>query len=181
MGEERVYTATRFYAYLNHYFWLASQHYSPEDLRNVVIPKLSGIHGKVLRISCLSYGLIASGWYDRAYLSELGTIINNFVLDFEEFLDAGLSDEDKFSKLEACLYSFELRLAALEDEVMRDYIVKTLEEYLQTHRSVLGKDFSLKDLLCILRRIVGSCECEEILLRDEESPLKDEGNSLGGF
>jgi len=179
MGEVRIAVEPRFLTCLAHYFWCASERYSPEYLRNVVIPKLSGIHEKVLRISCLSYGLIASGWYDRAYLSELGTIINNFVLDFEEFLDAGLSDEDKFSKLEACLYSFELRLAALEYEVMRDYIVRSLEDYLEVHRPVLGKDFSLMDLLCILRRIVGSCECEEIPLGDEESPL--EGNSLGGF
>jgi len=177
MGEVRIAVEPRFLTCLAHYFWCASERYSPEYLRNVVIPKLSGIHGKVLRISCLSYGLIASGWYDRAYLSELDTAILNFVRDFEEIWDS--RSEDKFSRMEACLNSFDLHLAALEYEVMRDYIVRSLEDYLEVHRPVLGKDFSLMDLLCILRRIVGSCECEEIPLGDEESPL--EGNSLGGF
>ncbi len=163
MREERTLTATRFISLLSNYVWLASQYYNPDHLRNVIIPKVSGIQEKVLRISSFSYGLIASGWYDRAYLSELSTMINDFVRDYEEILDADLSDEEKFSKLEAHLYSFELRLAVLEYEVMKDYIVKTLEEYLQAHRSVLGKDFSLKDLFRILKRLVDD--------EDEESPL----------
>ncbi len=164
MREERTFTATRFLSLLNNYVWLASQYSSPDHLRAVIIPKVSGIQEKVQRISTLSYGLIASGWYDRAYLSELATMINDFVREYEEILDAGLSDEEKFSKLESHLYSFELRLAVLEYEVKKDYIVKTLEEYLQAHRSVLGKDFDLKELFRVLKRVVDDDE-------DEESPL----------
>jgi hypothetical protein len=165
MREERVLTPARFLALLNHFVHLSAQYYTAQYLRDVVIPKVSGLQFKVARISGFAYGLIAMGGYERAYLSELNHLITEFVREFEEILDCSdCSDEDKFSKLEKHLYAFELRLAVLEDEIVRDYVLKTLEEYLQSHRSVLGNDFGLKDLFYLLKRVVGEEE-------EGESPL----------
>jgi hypothetical protein len=165
MREERAFTPARFLALLNHFVHLSTQYYNAQHLRDVIIPRVSRIQLKVVRISGFAYGLIAMGVYERAYLSELNHLINEFVREFEEILDClGCSDEDKFSKLEGHIYAFELRLVVLEDEVMRDYVLKTLEEYLQSHRSVLGNDFGLKDLFYLLKRVV---DVEE----EGESPL----------
>jgi hypothetical protein len=163
MREERALTPARFLALLNHYIWLASQYYNSQHLRVYVIPKVLGVQLKVVRISGIAYGLIAIGGYERAYLSELNHLVNEFVREFEEILDCSdCSDEDKFSKLEVCLYNFEMRLAVLEDEVMRDYLLKLLEEFLQSHRAILGNEFGLKDLFLFLKRVVGD---------EDESPL----------
>ncbi len=165
MREERTFTQVRFYlAMLDNFIWRASEVYSPDHLREFVIPKVVDIQLKIARISAFSYGLISLGAYLKPYLSELNHAITEFVREFEEILEAGsLSDEEKFSKMEACIYNFEFRLAVLEDEVKKEYAKRTLEEYLEKHREVFGKDFTLKDLYYLLGRIVD--------VDDEESPL----------
>ncbi len=165
MREERLLTPARFFlVMLDNFVWRASEFYNPDHLREVVLPKVVDIQLKVVRISAVAYGLIALGGYEKPYLSELNHTINEFVREFEEILEAGsLSDEDKFSKMEGCIYNFQIRLVVLEDEVKREYVKRTLEEYLENHREVFGKDFTLKDLYYLLGRIVDV---------DEENPLK---------
>jgi len=158
--EKRFLTAAGFISLLNNYFFLSSQYYEPDYLLSVVVPRLSSVQERVLRICGFSYGLIALGLYDKAYLAQLAGAINDFVSECEEILGSSLSDEEKFSELDDRLTSFGLWLARMEDEIVRDYVVKTLEEYLENHKSVLGKDFTLKDLFCILKRVVDDDECE---------------------
>ncbi len=164
MREERLLTPARFFlAMLNNFVWRASEFYNPDHLRGSIISKVVDVQLKVVRISSFAYGLIALGGYEKPYLSELNHAINEFVREFEEILEAGsLSDEDKFSKMEGCIYNFQIRLSVLEDEVKREYVKRTLEEYLENHREVFGKDFTLKELYYLLGRIVDL---------DEESPL----------
>ncbi len=166
MKEERLLTPARFFSALNHFVWQASQYYNAEHLRDIIIPRMADLQFRIARISSFAYGLISLDAYSRAYLSEMNHLITEFVNLFEEIMDSSLSDEEKFSKIEAELYAFFLRLVVLEDEVKRDYIKKTLEEYLEKHREVFGKDFTLKDLYYTLGRIVEDDE-------DEESPLID--------
>jgi len=156
--EKRFLTAAGFISVLNEYFFFASQYYEPDYLFSVVVPRLSSVQERVLRICGFSYGLIALGLYDEAY--RLAGAINDFVCECEGILSSSLSDEEKFSELDDRLTSFGLWLARMEDEIVRDYVVKTLEEYLENHKSVLGKDFTLKDLFCILKRVVDDDECE---------------------
>jgi len=164
MREERLLTPARFLTLLNDYFWRLAQFYNSEHLMNARIPKLVGIQEKVLRISGFAYGLIAMGAYERAYLSELNHLIIEFVREYEEVLDSDLSDEDKVDKLERVVNNLEIRLAFMEWEIKKEYILKVLEDCLEKHKSVLGKDFSLKDLLLVLKSVVD-------LEDDEESPL----------
>ncbi len=167
MREERLLTPARFLALLNDYFWRASQFYSAQHLREFTLPKVSRFQESVMRISAFAYGLISIDAYDRAYLSELNNLINEFVREYEEILDcSNCSDEAKMEKLENLLRDFSFRLSILEDEVKKEYIIRTLEDYLKSHSYVLGKDFTLKDLYYLLGRIVDLDEDE-----DEESPL----------
>jgi hypothetical protein len=160
----------RFLAYLNHYFWLSAKFYNSEHLRNYVLPRLVSIQEKVALISRVAYGLIANGWYDRAYLSELNHLITEFVRECEEINECSdCSEEDKVSKFESLVYAFSLRLVALEYEIKRDYIKKTLEDYLEAHKSVLGSDFTLLDLYRVLGRIVE----DEFGFEKEENPLTE--------
>ena len=158
--EKRFLTAAGFISLLNNYFFLSSQYYEPDYLLSVVVPRLSSVQERVLRICGFSYGLIALGLYDKAYLAQLAGAVNDFVCGCEEVLSSSLSDEGKFSEFEDRLNSFELRLASMEDEIMKSYIIKTLEGYLEKHRPVLGKDFTVKDLFRVLKRIVDDDECE---------------------
>jgi hypothetical protein len=165
MREERTFTP--FYlAMLDNFVWRASEVYNPDHLREFTIPRVVDIQLKIARISAFAYGLIALGGYEKPYLSELNHAINEFVRDFDEILSAGsISEEEKFSKMEGAIYNFQIRLVALEDEVKKEYVKRTLEEYLDKHREVFGKDFTLKDLYYLLGRIVD--------VDDEESPLKE--------
>jgi len=164
MREERVYTPARFLVLLNDYFWRLAQFYSSEHLENVKLPKVLGIQEKILRITGFAYGLISIGAYQRAYLSELNLMIIAFVREYEEVLDLNCSDEDKMDKLDSVVFNFDMRLASLEWEIKREYILKVIENCLEAHRSVLGKDFGLKDLLVFLKSVVDLDE-------DEEKPL----------
>jgi hypothetical protein len=165
MREERTVLPSHFLALLNHYVWQATKYYNSDHLKQVVIPRVSGIQFRVARITTFCYGLISRGDYERAYLSELNNLINEFVRECEEILDSSLSDEEKFSKLDGHVYAFDLRLAVLEDEVKREYVKKTLEEYLENNREVFGKDFTLIDLYYLLKRILSD------KLDEEEGPL----------
>jgi transcription termination factor NusB len=164
MREERFLTATRFFALLNDFVWRATKFYDAQYVSKFIVERVSLIQEKILRISSFAHGLISFGFYDRAYLSELNTLINEFVREYEEILDSSLSEEEKFRKLEMHVQAYIIRLGVLEDDIKKDYILKTLEDFLENHRSVLGKDFSLKDLLDVLKRALPYDD-------DEESPL----------
>jgi len=165
MREERRYSQVYFLAFLDDYVWRSTQFYEARYVSKFIVERASSIQEKVLRISAYAHGLIALGRYDRAYLSELSHLIYEFVREYEEILESSLSDEDKFTKLERLIQAYIIRFGVLEDDIKKTYIVRTLEDYLENHRSVLGKDFTLRDLLDVLKRVVGDVE------EDEEKPL----------
>jgi hypothetical protein len=164
MREERVLTPAHFLTLLNDYFWRLSQFYDGRHLREKVLPKLDEVHMRIVRVVDFSYGLISLGAYVRAYLSELNQLIYEFVREYEEVVEcSNCSEEDRMDKLDGVVYNFSLRLVVLEDEVKREYIQRVLEEFLNEHRAVLGKDFTLKDLWFILGRLVDVDEGEKQL------------------